>query len=285
MKSFSKAIMKLSLVLIIVGIVFIIVGFSTSGRWFGYHDSNYELKDVTKEFTENIQNLDFRIDVGKLVVRQGDTFKVEADNINEETFVARVENGTLIIDNSNTNEFNLFGIEFNPLYIGLGENGVSNITVYVPEGYIVDHLKVDVAAGNVSLQGLTANIAEINVDAGKCTGDDLVINKETQIQVEVGDMSLNQVYANNVQIDCSVGSVDLSGEIYGDNTMRCSVGDINLDLDGVEEDYYFYDVDESLGDVKINDSSYSKNRNGNHSDAASKISLDCSLGSINIDTK
>lgn len=284
MRSFSKTMIKLSIVLIILGIIFTTVGFCTGGRWLGYQRENSNLSDVNKDFTETIESLDLRIEVGKLTVKQGEDFKVVAENIEEDTFLARVENNTLIVDNSNTNEFSIFGIELNPFYLGFGENNTPNITVYVPESFMADKLKVYVAAGSVNLEDLTANSAELNVGAGELTGNNLVLKEDAQITVDAGDMSLNQIDATNLIIDCSVGNVDLSGNIYGHNSITCSVGNVEFDLEGAEEDYYFNDVDQSLGEVTINNRRYSKQAFENNAEAATEISIDCSVGSVSVDT-
>lgn len=284
MRLFSKTMIKLSIVLIILGIIFTTVGFCTGGRWLGYQRENSNLSDVNKDFTETIESLDLRIEVGKLTVKQGEDFKVVAENIEEDTFLARVENNTLIVDNSNTNEFSIFGIELNPFYLGFGENNTPNITVYVPESFMADKLKVYVAAGSVNLEDLTANSAELNVGAGELTGNNLVLKEDAQITVDAGDMSLNQIDATNLIIDCSVGNVDLSGNIYGHNSITCSVGNVEFDLEGAEEDYYFNDVDQSLGEVTINNRRYSKQAFENNAEAATEISIDCSVGSVSVDT-
>ena len=104
--------------------------------------------EYSKDFN-NVERLNINHKVGKLNVRPGSGFKVEASNVSDR-FRAEVVNGTLIIDEPD------FMRRF--LWFNFGTSREKSvITVYVPEDFQAKRIEIDSGAGNVNLENLTTD--------------------------------------------------------------------------------------------------------------------------------
>lgn len=285
MKTGSRVLVKISLVLILLGLVFLVVGFCTGGRWNGYRIDSNNQGNMSETYDNSIKNLNLKVSMGNLTVISGDEFQVIAENVDKDSYNASVVNNTLNITNTENNNFSIFGINVNHLWIGFDTDFLPNITVVVPEEVTLENIKIDIAAGSANIEDITGNTAEFILNAGEITGNNLILKENTQISIQAGELNLNGIDAKDLKLNCNMGDAEVSGRIYGDNNISCNMGDITLNLEGSEDEYYFGKITQTFANVDINSSNISHIKNENGMDVLNRINLDCNMGNIDINTK
>ncbi len=238
-----------------------------TGNW-----KNNETIDFSQTYTD-VKSLYINHSTGKLNIRVGDEFRVEAANV-PESFKASVNNnGELTISESND------GIKFLWFTIGRIYNLKSQITVYVPETFIAEKATLDAGAGNITIDGLHTKRLEINAGAGNIDGEGLTADK-VSVDGGVGNVTLDDVKFTDAVFDCGVGKLDISGSLIGDTDISCGVGSVDLDLTGNVNNYSFK-VDSGLGAVRLNGKKISGNHKANIN-AENMIQVDGGIGSVDI---
>ena len=209
--------------------------------------------DYSKDFS-GIEQLDINNKVGRLIVKPGSGFRVEATNVSED-FRAEVINKTLKIEEPDY--FNNF------LWFNFGTSRTKAIiTVYVPEDFEADRIDIDSGAGEVELQDLNAQRLIINAGVGDIYGENLTAMK-VEIDGGVGNMDLVDVNFTDVDFDSGVGNIRVKGMIFGKSDFDCGVGNVRIQLNGARDDYAL-DVNSGLGKVTINGSKVSRDYKDNY---------------------
>lgn len=199
--------------------------------------------DFTQSFT-GVSSIDIDNSTGKLIIKPGDEFKVEAEDVNE-GFLAEVNNnGTLRISDDNSH-FNFLWFNFSGF-----NNPNSKIVVYLPDNFIAEDASIDSGAGSVAIDGLYARSLVISAGAGSITGSN-VSAQDVTVDGGVGSVTLKNVDFNDANLNCGVGNVTLEGILTGDTEVDCGVGSVSLELTGNEEDYDL-EVDSGVGTIRLN---------------------------------
>ncbi len=260
---------------IIIGIVSIAIAVvdGVSGDNISIGHQNKKTIDFSKSFTEQIESLDIDNASGELKIVPGETFKVEATKVSED-FEARVsEDGKLSISEDKKG-FHFLWFNFNGFH-----SLNSKITVYIPTDFIAEEAKIDIGAGNVSIEGLKAGYLYINAGAGNINGDVLTA-KDVKIDGGVGNLDLDQVDFADADIDCGVGNLNIEGKLLGKTRIDCGVGEVELNLNGNTKDYGF-DVDSGIGSVRLNGEKLTKSEQYNRG-ANNIIKVDGGIGNVRI---
>jgi hypothetical protein len=281
MTNFQRTIKYIAIafaILLAVGIVsgianaaFSIVSGISGGAIFSEKDS----VDFSKSFTE-VKSLDIDNSTGKLTIKAGNEFKVEAENVSS-GFDARVTgNGTLKI--TDDNRF----FQFLWFHIGSFNNPDSKITLYLPADFVSEDAKIESGAGSVSVESLQSEKLDISAGAGNITGGNITADK-VKIDGGIGSVTLNHVNFNDSDFNCGVGSLDIEGVLTGKNKLDCGVGEVELHLTGNAADYDL-DVDSGIGTVRVNGD---RVRDGYKTDnnAPNSIKEDGGIGNVNIDIR
>lgn len=281
MNSFQRVIKYLAIafaILLAVGIISAIASFVTniiSGVTGGFRFSdNRKRIDFAEDFTD-VDSVDIKNAAGTLTIKTGDTFRVEAENVLQDFTAGLTPNGTLTIREKGAFSFHWFN--FNGFI-----NSTSRITVYLPEDFVADDVKLDSGAGNVVINRLQTDSLTINCGAGSVSGSDMVA-EDANIDCGVGNVTMTDVSLKDADINGGVGNLKLIGDLFGDSEVGCGVGEVDLELSGSEEDYDL-NIDAGLGSVRVNGEKISKSfRNRNDADNSLKVSG--GVGSVNIDFK
>ncbi len=226
--------------------------------------------DYSKEFS-GIEQLDINHKLGKLNVKTGSGFKVEATNVSDR-FRAEVVNGTLVIDEPD------FARWFK--WLNKGRTRMKSIvTVYVPEDFNAKRIKIDSGAGEIKLEDLSAQRLIINAGVGDVYGKGI---KAMRVDADggVGNISLVDVDLTDVDFDCGVGNINIEGQILGKSEFDCGVGSVNIKIKGAREDYALK-VSAGLGRVRVNDQKVSGEYNDSYR-ADNTIKIDGGVGDVDI---
>lgn len=279
MSSFQKTIKYVAIAFAIFLAVAIISGIGNavfavvSAITGGVGDKKNNTIDFQQSF-QNVQSLNIDNSTGKLIIKTGETFRVEAEGVSK-NFTAKLKsNGTLhISDDSNGIQLLWFSIN------GFG-NPNSKITVYLPDDFVADEAKINTGAGSVSVEGLHAEYLYISAGAGNINGSNITA-EEAKIEGGVGNISLEGVKLSDGDFDCGVGELSIEGVLTGKTKIDCGVGDVELDIKGDMEDYEL-EIDSGIGTVRLNGEKISGEYKSDHN-APNSIKVDGGLGNVKID--
>lgn len=212
---------KFSLVTLVVGIVITVIAVSLGGGLVKFGKNN--LKAVEETYV-GVESIEMNLDASDITVKVGNEFKINASNVSDKEFESYVENGKWYIKEKSN--FHFFG--FN--------NIASNVVVYIPESFNAENLVIKLGAGQFSADKLSASNTDVSVGAGS--------------------LRINDLKTENINVECGVGEIDIDGIVTNKGYVECGVGDVKLDLKGNEKDYN-YNIDVGIGQVKLNNETYS----------------------------
>ena len=173
----------------------------------------YQPANITKEYN-NIKRLEVDLEVAELIIRNGDSFKVEGTNIPNKMEIK--QNGdTLKISDENL-----------PSYFS-DKNII--ITIYIPEEQQLDNIDLDIKYVSVDIEKLNATTITLDMYNNYCKIDKLIGN----------NMELNSQYANIDIYDSEVKRLDLDSESGTQNINVKVVENAKIDLDYADTDIKF----------------------------------------------
>lgn len=276
MKAFTKVWLTISLLAIGLGTAIVIVaaicGANLNWRGFKRH-SFYEKY-------ENVESLDFEFSRGRVIIREGDGFSIKARNVPEKLFKSYVSDGVWHIREKygilNMKHFDItvFGLHI--------DDSDKEIVITLPAGFMAEKCKLDIGAGQADVETLSAEEGRLRVGAGDLEIRQLKISGDSEYEVGAGRMTINNISANDSEIECGFGEIKIKGKLTGNNVIKCGIGRIELNLDGDEEDYS-YKLKSVLGDVVINDRSYSHVNKDIDNNADNLLEIECGIGNIHVD--
>jgi hypothetical protein len=257
-----------STTLIIIGFVLLFVGIGLGAT---FKDLKYyKTESFELDFSdEKITSLDIDFSVGKLIIKRGDSFKVVADEISENSAQCSVEGETLVIKSKKKY---FFGFEF----IGSSVEEC-RLTVYIPYDAEIESLELDFGVGSLEVSDLELERLTVKSGVGECWFKN-VSSEKTQISTGVGAQSFEDCSFNDLSLDTGIGEVNISGDITGRSDISGGIGEIDIEIYGNYEDYGF-DVSKGIGDVKINGGKY---RGVSDSSVKHKIYITNGIGEIKI---
>ena len=139
----------------------------------------------------------------------------------------------------------------------------NEIYVYVPSNYSFDEVSMDIGAGQIYMENITAREFSLDVGAG---------------QAEVMDFT-----AEEMDFAVGVGQITAKGMVNREADFECGAGEIDYTAYGKETDYN-YEIDCGIGEVSCGNNSYSglaHSRDINNG-ASKSMDISCGIGSINI---
>lgn len=285
MSSFQKTIKYIAIafaILLAVGIIsgianaaFAVVSAVVGGIGYSEKEAEKGKTDVTDTFTD-VKSLDINNSTGKLMIKIGDTFKVEAKDVSK-NFKAEVQSdGTLKIS-ENEKGIHFFWFDFDGF-----DNPNSKITLYLPEDFVAEEVNIDTGAGNVTIDRLQTDRLIISAGAGNITAQNLGAS-DFDLDGGVGNVTLDNVKITDADFECGVGNLSVEGILLGDTRIDCGVGNVNLDLAGNSNEYDL-DVDSGVGTIRLNGEKISDNYKIDQN-RENSIRIDGGVGDVRINMK
>lgn len=163
------------------------------------------------------------------------------------------------------------------------------LTITVPEGIELESMDLDIGAADMIFTTSKMNCEKVTIDVGAGTLETNGFNVDGKMVVTIGagTVEINGGTYESVKLECGMGTFDMSGTVNGDVTASCGMGDMEINLNGSETDYN-YDLSCGMGDLEVNENSYSSisgSHKVNHDGAIGTISLDCGMGSIELNVE
>lgn len=298
MKTSTKVILIVSITLVVAGILILAVAFLLGGRFRLIEANRLELSDYSKDFPEQIDSLYVELGAGEFTVKAGESFRVEAENIDLSSFVCEVENGTLrVVENWR-------GLWARGLLSGLVFSDYTPVvTIYIPADFHANRIELKVSAGELALCDLSADYFGLQMSAGTVDAG-MVEASSAEVELSAGNAEIEGISATSAEINASAGAITVDAlsaadldlgvsagavSVYNITSERvsaeCSAGKMNLSFLN-PQDYYYIEMDISAGAVVIDGNSYSHGTSFLGSrDSKASIELETSAGQIDIDFK
>lgn len=231
---------------------------------------------------QNIQELELELSLCSLNIDRHDKdfIAVEADNV-QNYFRCRQEGDTLSLkddrphsarQNSRKNELRL------TLY--LPDQIFREVSVEMEVGEILldalaaDEVEITNGVGNITIGTLKGADLSVHTGVGEFLADRIQADREADIRVDTGNITLAQFDGNSLELECAIGNAEVTAA-------------------GSELDYN-YTLDAALGSISIN--SRQQNNYGHdhdshddwehhldiHHGADRRISINCSLGNATL---
>lgn len=246
MTSFQKIIkygaiaFAIYLSLLIVGMIIfgitIIFGISSGFEMFENRDHFAMVTKWEQEYS-NITSMKIEVSVCKLVIKKGDTLKVEVSNVSDQ-FKCEARENELIIEDKKLNK-NIFGIG----------NITPEVILYVPENIVFEEVTIETGVNDTHIESLKADKVELEMGIGKYQIDELSV-KHAQIEAGAGETNINKAEIEELKLDGGVGKLVLTSKITKTADVDCGVGKVELNLMGIPNDYQIK-ANTGLGNFKV----------------------------------
>ncbi len=237
-------------------------GSSEEGEESSASSDGYSIDALYYEFKKSeVKNLSMDFGAAEVAVIEGDKYCIETRGLPEECLNCYLnKEGTLVV--SNAHRFNLNFWSHNRR-----SRIVPRVLVTLPANASVGKLRIGVGAGKLVSRklSLSCNSGNINVDAG--------------------NLVLDGIFGGKINMRCGMGNLEFKGSVTGNVNLDCGMGSVNIELKG-DPKSYSYDAKVGLGDFRFNGEKksgvcqiYNNQKLENH------FSVNCGMGSVNIDIK
>ncbi|MEY8390847.1 DUF4097 family beta strand repeat-containing protein [Lachnospiraceae bacterium 45-W7] len=317
MKGFIKIALILSLILVILGSTFCMIGlgigFNFNEFWEEVEDGKFSIgslgsipiviqrnyvpwMDDDESFSsadreqyvfslkeDGIQELDMDIYYGTVFIEENtdDTEEIQVTvEYRKSNHKRKVEAGM----NGGTLEIKETGSKRSI------RNDSTRVTIRIPSDMekmseILRRISLKQDAGEIIVNmPLTAEQISINVNAGECEAvEKLTALEKFTADVGAGEIELADVTARQMELVVNVGEITADRIAADLIDINCGTGSVEAEAAGAEQDYN-YEVKCSVGDVTIGESSFSglgnKRKIENH--AAREIKVECNIGDVEV---
>lgn len=159
------------------------------------------------------------------------------------------------------------------------DSGAANVVIKKVQTSEID---MKAGVGSIEIEELKAESALFDIGAGSLTAEKADISGDTQVSVGMGSAVLEGVLQGKCAIECGMGDVTLEGTLQNDCMIDCGMGSVQLQLDGREEDFD-YKVSHGEGNIDLGSRTMAMGEQEIDNGADKKITIDCGMGTIDID--
>ncbi len=166
-----------------------------------------------------------------------------------------------------------------------GESALPQVSISLPSDFAAraGTLKLELLAGNVALENVTANALELKLNAGVVSLQNLNADQLTIMMLAGSVTGQGLTVMETTSLTMSAGSMSLSGDLSGEVGAKVTAGNLSLSL---EQPYENYDCQIicAAGSVTAAGETYSgltateTIRNG----GANTLTIDCSVGMVEV---
>ncbi|WP_455717541.1 DUF4097 family beta strand repeat-containing protein [Anaerosporobacter sp.] len=282
MSLFTKNCLRISGIALVLGVVFISIALVGGADINGVNRKDY-VYDFDSEYNDyDITSIKIDLSIANLEIKRGNTFAIDANNMNKETFNCFVDGNIWTIKDDEESDFKIFG-HIVPLFSLDSTDEKYSVTIYIPDDFQPENLEIEIGAGRVDLCDMVADNIDFDLGAGELVANELVAKKGSKVQVGAGQVVIKDLTTKDATFDCGVGEIKVKGDIRGDSKVDCGVGNVLISLKEPENRYDF-SLSCGIGNVKINGNNYSFTSDSNiyGSDAEYDFSIDCGVGNVEV---
>lgn len=305
------------LVIFLVGILLAVAGLCSGGSLISYQveqneNENGEMISGTTTLSDteaqSIIGLDFNFKASSAKIINGNHYSIESSG----HYKSSVKDGIWHVETTYPKAKLTFlarKIEIPAFWNGWGDdeeefiitipsnNDLTTADIQLAAGELngdslcADTVSFKIGAGELDFKELNAKDCKIKVGAGEAAFQEYLIEESCDIKVGAGeiefgseDVILSENVITDLKGECAAGEIYIAGKLIGDTDLDCATGEIDLLLDGSRSNYNI-NTSGAMSEINVDDSSdknvqsdFEENKKEQYAD----ISLDCSLGEINV---
>lgn len=241
----------------IVGTITAIFGITVGIEMFQNSDNDAMITRWEQEYS-NITNMDINLSVCKLVIKKGDTLKVDASEVSEE-FKCSAEGNKLKIEDKNLHR-NFFN---------QAEDMKAEVIIYVPENMNFDEVTIETGVNETKIEYLKANKVNLEMGVGRYQIDSLSA-KYAKIEAGAGEANISDSDIEELKLNGGIGKLAFTGKITKTADIECGVGRLEVNLIGSSADYKVK-TETGLGNFKVDGKNVSDHQTIGNGDVTVKV--------------
>ena len=249
--------LSITIVFVLLGIARGFVGASRNDEFkdLTRDEEEYHTENITRTY-ENIKNLEVNVEETELIIRNGDTFKIEGTNIPDRMEIEQDGNKLKVSDEEVSSSFS-------------DENMV--VTIYIPEDIKLDTIDLEINYVSADIQKLNATNLKLDIYNNYCEIDEIIADN-VEFKNEEGNLDIYDAEIGRLLFDSESGVEDVSLDITGNAEINLEYSYTDMNLIGTQEDYQINTKNRS-GNIYIDGETITSNAETLGS-GSTKINLD-----------
>lgn len=212
---------------VIISVIVAIFGISVGINTYKSYTTQEETVISSFEDTfEGVNNLNIKLDVSKLTIKNGDEFKVEVNNPTDE-FYCKMDGNTLKIKDERSN-INVFNFSNNDV--------IPEIILYIPQTQELNNIEIKAGVNETYIEKLIADEVDIETGVGKFVIEDIKANT-ANISGGAGDVEIKKSTFSELNLEVGVGKFVINTEVLEEAKIDAGVGQLIVNLEGNKENY------------------------------------------------
>lgn len=214
--------LSITIVLVLLGIARGFVGASKNDEFKDIvrDREKYQTEDITRTY-ENIKNLEVNVEETELIIKNGDTFKIEGTNIPNKMEIEQ--------------EGNQLSISDEELPSGLSDENMV-MTIYIPEDTKLDTIDLEINYVSADIQKLNTANLKLDIYNNYCEIDEIIADN-MEFKNEEGNIDIYDAEIGRLLFDSESGVEDVSLDITGNAEINLEYSYTDMNLIGKQEDY------------------------------------------------
>ena len=180
----------------------------------------YKTEDITRTY-ENIRNLEVNVEETELIIRNGDTFRIEGTNIPDRMEIEQEGNQLSISDEELPSSF---------------FDGNMVMTIYIPEDTKLDTIDLEINYVPADIQKLNATNLKLDIYNNYCEIDEIIADN-MEFKNEEGNIDIYNAEIGRLLFDSESGVEDVSLDITENAEINLEYSYTDMNLIGKQEDY------------------------------------------------
>lgn len=183
-------------------------------------------------------------------------------------------------------------------YPDFKDNKTNTLTLTIPEGVVIEAVKVRVDYGNFTMEKVTSDNVDIRLESGRLTMKEVTskdstlyigsgnaeltdyISNKNSIEIAAGSLLMNNCTSEVCKITLDMGETTIKGELSGHTECTSALGSIEIKCTKAEKNYN-YTLKTDLGIVSVNGIDGLTKLSANNN-AANSINVSTGMGNADI---
>lgn len=229
-------------------------------------ESNQEITFFEESY-ENVNNLDIKLDVSKLNIKNGSEFKVEVTNPTNK-FYCKMDGDTLKIRDERKNV----------KWFNFSNDVIPEIVIYIPNAVKLNEIEIDTGVSETYIEQLVANEVDIEIGVGKFVINNIV-TKKAKISGGAGEANINKSSIDVLKLDAGIGKFAINSKVSEEAKIEAGVGQLILNLQGNKNNYKVK-TETGLGSLLVDGKKVSDNQV--IGDGNSYIKVEAGVGEVRV---
>ena len=214
--------LSITIILVLLGIARGFVGASRNDEFkdLTRDREEYHTENITRTY-ENIKNLEINVEETELIIKNGDTFRIDGTNIPDRMEIKQDGDKLKVSDEELPSNFS-------------DENMV--VTIYVPEDIKLDTIDLEINYVPADIQKLNTANLKLDIYNNYCEIDEIIADN-MEFKNEEGNIDIYDAEIGRLLFDSESGVEDVSLDITGNAEINLEYSYTDMNLIGAQEDY------------------------------------------------